>query len=143
MRKARKFKKISISRKVWPDYDFVYNSKTNNFDIKKVGETDVDAYIQSFAASTGVHNVVARFKATQDVSLLKQRSPIYGDVSGIPDNPIDFRNRSEDATSKVDSFVKQFGYEKEIKSPEDFNAFVEYMNKKVEEAKKEVKKNEQ
>ena len=56
--------------------------------IKKVGETDQQALINSYVDECDVNRIVARC-ASGDYSALARVQGLYTDISGMPDNPTD------------------------------------------------------
>ena len=56
--------------------------------LKKVGETDQQALINSYADECDVNRIVARC-AAGDYSALARVQGLYTDISGMPDNPTD------------------------------------------------------
>lgn len=56
--------------------------------LRKVGQRDVQALINSFADECDVNRIVARC-AQGDYSALARVQGLYTDISGMPDNPTD------------------------------------------------------
>lgn len=53
---------------------------------KLIEEVDTYCVIQSFANTVDVHQILAKYKQTQDPSLLFRRAAVYADVTGLPTN---------------------------------------------------------
>lgn len=53
--------------------------------IRKVGETDLQDFIDSFADECNINRIVQRY-AAGDVSVLQRVQGVYADYSGAPDN---------------------------------------------------------
>jgi hypothetical protein len=67
------------------------------------GHTDIQAEIESYAKYTDLHYMLHRL-SVGDSSVLCSKTPIYGDFSGLPSNPVDVINlvhRSESMFSEL------------------------------------------
>ena len=53
--------------------------------IRKVGETDLQSFIESFADECDINRIVQRY-AAGDVSVLQRVQGVYADYAGAPDN---------------------------------------------------------
>ena len=53
---------------------------------KLIEEVDTYCVIQSFADTVDVHQILSKYKQTQDPSLLFRRAAVYTDVAGLPTN---------------------------------------------------------
>ena len=92
-----------------------YSSKVNEKGdtiVYEDGEEDLYSYIQSFADSTNIINIVKRF-VNGDVSVLETRQGEFMDLTQIPDNYFDMVNsmrRGEELFNQLDPEIKaKFG----------------------------------
>lgn len=99
-----------------------YSSKydeNGNIVLVEVGTEDVYDYIQSFAASVDINNIMQRFNGGDSSALLKVQG-VYGDFSDVPDNWSDVLNVLNEGRMNFDrapkEFKEQFG--------NDFSRFV-------------------
>lgn len=83
---------------------YVKDCTTNPPILKKVGETDQQALIQSFADQCDVNRIVQRFEAG-DSSVLGRVQGLYADVSGYPTDAVSLMNLGAIATSAWDSLT--------------------------------------
>lgn len=65
----------------------------NNLSLKKVGEIDTVAQIQSYLDQVSLARMIERFKRG-DTNALTRRSGFYADVSGFSDNPAEVINQT-------------------------------------------------
>lgn len=70
--------------------------------LKKVGTTNQQALIQSYADECDVNRIVARYEAG-DISVLGRVQGIYADVTGYPDNSIEALNLGNTVKSLWDN----------------------------------------
>lgn len=70
--------------------------------LKKVGTTNQQALIQSYADECDVNRIVARYEAG-DLSVLGRVQGIYADVSGYPDNSVEALNLGNTVKSLWDN----------------------------------------
>lgn len=59
------------------------------FELVENGKEDFQAYIQSFAESTDIHEILQRYQ-NGDVSALAARQPMFGDFTSMPKNLAEF-----------------------------------------------------
>lgn len=71
--------------------------------LKKVGETDFYAYIQSFKESVDLKSIIERCALSGDDSALNRLTGSYGDYVGLPNNLRDLENLRGCAESAYDS----------------------------------------
>lgn len=84
--------------------------KDGNVEVYEDGEKDLYAYIQSFAEMTDINNVIARYAATGDESILNKNPGAYLDLSNLPDNFIDMINefrKAENLFNDLDPEIKE------------------------------------
>lgn len=62
------------------------------------GVSDIQDSIESFARYTDLHYMLHRL-SVGDTSVLSSRTPMYGDFSGLPSNPLDAINIVQSAES--------------------------------------------
>lgn len=72
--------------------------------LRKVGETDQQALIQSYADECDVNRIVQRFEAG-DISALSRVQGLYADVSGYPTDAVSLMNLGAQATYAWDSLT--------------------------------------
>ena len=63
------------------------------------GSTDIQREIESYGKYTDLHYMLHRL-AVGDSNVISTRTPIYGDFSGLPTNPIDAINLVHTAEAK-------------------------------------------
>lgn len=83
---------------------YVKDCTTNPPTLRKVGETDQQALIQSFADECDVNRIIQRFEAG-DVSALSRVQGLYADVSGYPTDAISLMNLGVQATQAWDNLT--------------------------------------
>ena len=78
-----------------------YESRFDGQTIKLVecGQEDIQQSIEAFAPFTDLNYMLSRLKVG-DNSVLSSKQPIYGDLSGMPNNPIDAINTMRLAESR-------------------------------------------
>ena len=76
-----------------------FNGKT--LSVVETGTEDIQQSIQAHAPFTDLRYMLSRL-SVGDNSVLSSRQPIYGDFSGLFDNPIDAINAVNDARSRFD-----------------------------------------
>lgn len=78
-----------------------YESRFDGQTIKLVecGQEDIQQSIEAFAPFTDLNYMLSRLKVG-DTSVLSRKQPIYGDLSGMPSNPIDAVNTMRLAESR-------------------------------------------
>lgn len=78
-----------------------YESRFDGQTIKLVecGQEDIQDSIEAYAPYTDLNYMLSRLKVG-DTSVLSRKSPIYGDISGMPTNPIDAVNTMRIAESR-------------------------------------------
>ena len=76
-----------------------FNGKT--LSVVETGTEDIQQSIQAHAPFTDLRFMLSRLSVGDD-SVLSSRQPIYGDFSGLFDNPIDAINAVNDARSRFD-----------------------------------------
>lgn len=71
----------------------VYESRFNgrSLVVEATGKYDLQADIESYASYCDLNYMLSRLRVG-DASVLAQRQAMYGDFSGLPDNPIDAIN---------------------------------------------------
>lgn len=70
---------------------------------------DTDKIIHSYAASTDIHNIIARIQAG-DISLLNQKQGFFGDVTDMPKTyaeMLDLIKRGEEFFKRLPADVKE------------------------------------
>lgn len=77
-----------------------YESRFNGskVEIVETGETDIQKEIEAYGKYTDLHYMLHRL-SVGDTSVLSAKTPIYGDFSGLPTNPIDAINIVNSAES--------------------------------------------
>lgn len=100
-----------VGSRVKVKYSSKYD-KDGNIVLVEVGTEDVYDYIQSFAASVDVNNIMQRFNSGDSSALLKVQG-VYGDFSDVPDNWSDVLNVLNEGRLSFDRLPKdikeQFG----------------------------------
>lgn len=78
-----------------------YESRFDGQTIKLVecGQEDIQQSIEAYAPFTDLNYMLSRLKVG-DTSVLSTKRPIYGDLSGMPSNPIDAVNTMRLAESR-------------------------------------------
>lgn len=78
-----------------------YESRFDGQTIKLVecGQEDIQESIEAYAPFTDLNFMLSRLKVG-DTSVLSSKKPIYGDLSGMPSNPIDAINTMRLAESR-------------------------------------------
>lgn len=71
----------------------------SSFSLVKVGQVDTQEIINSYGPFTDINFMLHRL-SVGDNSVLSSRSPMYGDFSGLPSNPIDAINLVHSAESR-------------------------------------------
>lgn len=79
-----------VGSRVKVKYSSKYD-KDGNIVLVEVGTEDVYDYIQSFAGSVDINNIMQRFNSGDSSALLKVQG-VYGDFSDVPDNWSDVLN---------------------------------------------------
>lgn len=100
----------SPSSEVGSPVKITYSSKYDkdgNIVLVEVGEENVYDYIQSFAASVDINNIMQRFNSG-DSSALLQVQGFYGDFSDVPDNWSDVLNVLNEGRMRFDAAPKEF-----------------------------------
>lgn len=95
-----------------PDYDTIRTCSGSEFHILyeslfdgtkvslvEVGREEIQPKIEAYAPYTDLVYMLSRLKVN-DFSVLSSRPPLYGDFSGIPDNPVDAINLVHSAERK-------------------------------------------
>lgn len=110
----------------------IYSGKYNDeglIEIEEVGKEDIQAYIESFAESVDIDNIIARY--TQgETDVLGKMQGIYMDTSRIDKNFADLVNKmnsAEEEFEKLPSYVKEMygnDYVRFICSYEPEKAFI-------------------
>ncbi len=79
----------------------VYESRFNgrSLVVEPTGKYDIQDDIESYASYCDLNYMLSRLRVG-DSSVLAQRQPMYGDFSGLPDNPIDAINLVRNAESR-------------------------------------------
>lgn len=100
-----------VGSRVKVKYSSKYD-KDGNIVLVEVGTEDVYDYIQSFAASVDINNIMQRFNGGDSSALLKVQG-VYGDFSDVPDNWSDVLNVLNEGRLSFDRLPKdikeQFG----------------------------------
>lgn len=99
-----------------------YSSKFDekgNIVLEPVGEENVYDYIQSFAESVDINNILARYQSG-DTSALNQAQGAFGDFSDVPDNWADVLNVVNAGKVNFDKMPPEF----KEKFGNDFYRFV-------------------
>ena len=91
---------------VTPPGDPIHHICTGRFDgrtlkVVETGTEDIQQSIQAHAPFTDLRYMLSRL-SVGDESVLSIRQPMYGDFSGLFDNPIDAINAVNDARSRFD-----------------------------------------
>lgn len=68
------------------EYEIRKDSKGDSV-LKKVGQSDLYEYIQSFKDSTDINVLLERFKLTGDPSVFEKKQTFYADVTEFPKTP--------------------------------------------------------
>lgn len=80
--------------------------------IEEVGKDNIYEYIQSFAESVDINNIIKRFQAG-DVSALEKVQGFYFDATSVPKNMADMLNKLNRAESEFEklpaSFKEKYG----------------------------------
>lgn len=76
-----------------------FNGKT--LSVVETGTVDIQQSIQAHAPFTDLRYMLSRLSVGDD-SVISFRQPLYGDFSGLFDNPIDAINAVNDARSRFD-----------------------------------------
>lgn len=89
-----------------PPGDSIHHICTGRFDgrtlkVVETGTEDIQQSIQAHAPFTDLRYMLSRLSVGDD-SVLSSRQPLYGDFSGLFDNPIDAINAVSDARSRFD-----------------------------------------
>lgn len=89
-----------------PPGDPIHHICTGRFDgrtlkVVETGTEDIQQSIQAHAPFTDLRYMLSRLSVGDD-SVLSSRQPLYGDFSGLFDNPIDAINAVNDARSRFD-----------------------------------------
>lgn len=87
--------------------------------IEPVGKRNIYEYIQSFAESVDINNIVKRFQAG-DVDALKKVQGFYFDTTELPDNMADLLNKLNYAESEFEKLPAEF----KQKFGNDFSRFI-------------------
>lgn len=66
--------------------------------LRESGQSDIQKSIESYGRYTDLHYMLHRL-SVGDTSVLSSRSPVYGDFSGLPTNPVDAINVVHSAES--------------------------------------------
>ena len=77
--------------------------------LEEAGREDIQDLIESFAPYTDLNYMLHRLKVG-DSSVLSLRQPFYGDISGMPSNPIDainLFNNAQDQFAGLDPDTKK------------------------------------
>lgn len=79
----------------------IYESRFNgrSLVVEPTGKLDIQADIESYAPFCDLNYMLSRLRVG-DSSVLAQRQAMYGDFSGLPDNPIDAINLVRNAESR-------------------------------------------
>lgn len=79
----------------------VYESRFNgrSLVVEPTGKYDIQDDIESYASYCDLNYMLSRLRVG-DTSVLAQRQALYGDFSGLPDNPIDAINLVRNAESR-------------------------------------------
>lgn len=108
--------------------------------LEKVAEHDIQAEIESFLPMTDLQNIVERYNATGDSSILQQRTgAFYGDFSEIPETMADavhgaaafqrlYEHQDKNEFPTIDSFLAVFS------DPDRASAYLAKKAKDKEEA---------
>lgn len=72
-------------------------TETGSLDLVNDGKEDTYAYIQSFKDSVDVNQIIARFTASGDETLLNRRKALYGDFTEFPKTYAEALQRLTDA----------------------------------------------
>lgn len=83
---------------------YIKDVTTNPPTLRKVGETDQQALIQSYADECDVNRIVQRFEAG-DLSALSRVQGLYADVSGYPTDSVSLMNLGVQATLAWDALT--------------------------------------
>lgn len=89
-----------------PSGDPIHHICTGRFDgrtlkVVETGTEDIQQSIQAHAPFTDLRYMLSRLSVGDD-SVLSTRQPMFGDFSGLFDNPIDAINAVNDARSRFD-----------------------------------------
>lgn len=95
-RESMKFVTCPGSR-VHPHYESHFDGK--GIVLVESGVTDIQEEIESYGKYTDLHYMLHRL-SVGDRNVLSKRTPIYGDFSGMPTNPIDAINVVQSAESR-------------------------------------------
>ncbi len=91
---------------VTPSGDSIHHICTGRFDghtlkVVETGTEDIQQSIQAHAPFTDLRYMLSRL-SVGDQSVISSREPMYGDFSGLFDNPVDAINAVNDARSRFD-----------------------------------------
>lgn len=78
------------------EYAPVFNGSRTVLEV--VGKSDIQSHIESFAQYTDLNYMLSRLKVG-DSSVLSSRAGMYGDFSGLPQNPVEVFNFVNNAQS--------------------------------------------
>ena len=106
-----------------------FNGKT--LSVVETGTEDIQQSIQAHAPFTDLRYMLSRL-SVGDNSVLSSCQPIYGDFSGLFDNPVDAINAVNDARSRFDLLSAE-------DKKEDHLQQKAYYQRKSYEAKKQTK----
>ncbi len=89
-----------------PPGDSIHHICTGRFDghtlkVVETGTEDIQQSIQAHAPFTDLRYMLSRLSVGDD-SVLSSRQPMFGDFSGLFDNPVDAINAVNDARSRFD-----------------------------------------
>ena len=95
-----------------PDYDSIRSCSGSEYHVLfeprfdgtklslvEVGREEIQPKIEAYAPYTDLVYMLSRLKVN-DFSVLSSRRPLYGDFSGMPDNPVDAINLVHSAERK-------------------------------------------
>lgn len=74
----------------------------DKLELVPVGQEDIFDKVQQFAPFCDLHYMLHRLKVG-DTSVMAKSAPLYGDFSGMPDNPVDMINFVSNARNKFDA----------------------------------------
>lgn len=111
-RKPREAVALDISKDgVIQHYDFAYDPELRDLKIVEADKEDREAYIQSFAAETGIYNILRKYSKTGDASLLNVSNLSYGDISDLPTDELDPVKAAEAAAEALSGLNSSLGTE--------------------------------
>lgn len=100
---------LDFSHNLIQNQDFVWDNEARDFKVVDTDLEDREAYIQSFAAETGIYNIMKMYAKTGDASILNKKQGFYGDISGLPVDELNPAKVEKAAQAAVKSLNKSLG----------------------------------